>query len=59
MTESEIQIAMAKAYCQACLRSALDTQEKAEGSFNEATYKAWLDYDNALATLSKLLVSKS
>jgi hypothetical protein len=59
MTEIEIQIAMAQAYCKACLRSALDHQERDNGGFSETQNKAWLDYDEALASLGKLLASNS
>jgi hypothetical protein len=59
MTPEEVQIAMAKAYSQACLRSALDHQTKDKGGFSEAQNKAWLDYDESLAILSKLYASKN
>lgn len=59
MTKQEIQIAMAQQYVSACLRSALAEDEKNKGGFNGSQYKAWLDYDEALALLSKLLTSKS
>ena len=50
---------MAQVHCNACLRSALSHQERDKGGFSEAQNKAWLDYDEALALLTKLLVSKS
>lgn len=59
MTDQETQIAMARQYVKACLRSALDHEAKDKGGFSEAQNKAWLDYDQALANLGKLIASKS
>ena len=59
MTEIQIQIAMAQAYVSASLRYALAHEANDKGGFSEAQNKAWLDYDEALAILTKLLASKS
>ena len=57
MTEIEIKIAMAQAYCKACLRSALDADERNKGGFSGEQYKAWNDYDEALNLLGNLIES--
>lgn len=59
MTPKEIQILLATKHRDACLRSALSHEEKDKGGFSEEQNKAWLDYDEANALLSKLLASKS
>jgi hypothetical protein len=59
MHDIQTQIAMAQAHCKACLRSALDHAAKDKGGFSEEQNKAWLAYDDALASLSKLYASKS
>jgi hypothetical protein len=57
MTDIQTQIAMAQAYCKACLRSALDHQSKDKGGFSEAQAKAWTAYDDALNLLGNLIES--
>ncbi len=46
---------MAQEYVSACLRSALAEDEKNKGGFNGSQYKAWNDYDDALAKLHCLI----
>lgn len=58
MTYIETQIAMAKAYSDACLRSAIDHEAKDKGGFSEEQAKAWQSYDDSLAMLTKLYTSK-
>lgn len=58
MTNLEIQIQIEKALVSRLLRLALDAQAKDKGGFSEEQNKAWLAYDDALASLSKLMVSK-
>jgi len=57
MTEIQIQIAMARAYCKASLRSALDHQDRDKGGFSEAQAKAWNAYDDSLNLLGNLIES--
>ena len=59
MTEIQIQIAQAQAYVSTCLRIALDADQKNKGGFDGSQYKAWNDYDDALASLSALLAKDS
>lgn len=59
MTPKEIQIQVEKALVSRLLRLALDAQSKDKGGFSEEQNKAWLAYDDALASLSKLYASKS
>jgi hypothetical protein len=59
MTKIQIQIAMAQVHASACLRSALDHQARDKGGFSEEQNKAWLDYDEANALLSKLIAKTS
>lgn len=59
MTEIQIQIAQAQAYASACLRNALDADQKNKGGFDGSQYKAWNDYDDALAKLHDLIAKTS
>jgi hypothetical protein len=59
MTDLEIQIQVEKALVSRLLRLALDAQAKDKGGFSIEQDKAWLAYDDALASLSKLYASKS
>lgn len=54
MISIETRIMMAEAHAKGCLGFALRTQDAHKGEFNEATDKAWQDYDDALALLTEL-----
>jgi hypothetical protein len=54
-TPKDIRIGLAQCHAKACLRSALDHQERDKGGFSEEQNKAWLDYDEALNLLGNLI----
>lgn len=58
MTAIEIQIQIERVLVSRLLRLALDAQAKDKGGFSEEQNKAWLAYDDALVSLSKLMVAK-
>jgi hypothetical protein len=58
MTNQEA-IEALKIKTQNLLKIALQADEKNKGGFDGSQYKAWYDYDDALAELSKLMTQNN